>query len=280
MNLDVDYSGMAQNWIDDGNMLAWPMNGLGQGPAPSVSTFGNTFQFPLTIRPGPAQGTSPIFEALGPSVSTFSNMFQFPSAISTTTGADVSTNVSPASGTTAVDTPHNTSQSPNGDKTGATDLDRNSVNALPNPEIQREKPRKGRSKASCAMYDSGNSLIAELEGVLPNDNPLDRLNVPGSEGETRRSARTIVPSKRCEQMNQIRTKNAAVTSASVDKENIPPNSRPNWAITTQDHLLGMELGAEWRACVYHWVELEEILGYGAVTGTRVSPFTQTLSSVS
>jgi hypothetical protein len=142
------------------------------------------------------------------------------------------------------------------------------TNTLPTPEIQRGKPRKGRSKVSCVMKDSSNSLIAQLDGVLPDNT----LNVPGSEAETRRSARPIVPSKRCDQMNQIGSKNTTVIFASIGKENIPCNSRPNWAIAAQDHLLGMELGAEWTACVHHWVELEEILGYGTIAGSRVRPF--------
>jgi hypothetical protein len=74
-------------------------------------------------------------------------------------------------------------------------------------------------------------------------------------------------------MNQIGSKNIPVVS--VEKENFPPttpSSPPDWAIAAKNDLLGTDLGAEWRECVQGWIELEEALGYGSITRSRVRTY--------
>ena len=73
-------------------------------------------------------------------------------------------------------------------------------------------------------------------------------------------------------MNQIGSKNVPVSLVSIEKENIPPTSPPTWAIAAKNYLLGTDLGADWRACVQGWIELEAMLEYGSVAGSRVCSY--------
>jgi hypothetical protein len=73
-------------------------------------------------------------------------------------------------------------------------------------------------------------------------------------------------------MNQIGSKNAPSSSAFIGKENVSPDMPPAWAISAKNHLLGAELGAEWRVCIQGWIDLEKMLGYGAVAGARVCTY--------
>lgn len=45
-----------------------------------------------------------------------------------------------------------------------------------------------------------------------------------------------------------------------------------WAILTKNYLLLTDLGDDWRNCVNAWFELEIMLGFGAVSGTKVIHF--------
>ena len=54
-----------------------------------------------------------------------------------------------------------------------------------------------------------------------------------------------------------------------EKENNPPNLLPNWAISAKNFLLVQDLGGEWNSCVKVRSELEGMLGYGTVSGTKV-----------
>lgn len=135
-------------------------------------------------------------------------------------------------------------------------------------EIQKEKTGQAKARASGVLKDSGNNLLVHLNNIPPQTIPSA---TPGSEMETRRSARPAAPSKRSDQMNQIGSKNAP-SSALAGKENIAPNLPPDWAISAKNHLLGAELGAEWKMCVQGWVDLENMLEYGAVAGARVCTY--------
>ncbi len=59
------------------------------------------------------------------------------------------------------------------------------------------------------------------------------------------------------------------SSAFIGKENVTPDMPPAWAISAKNHLLGAELGAEWRVCIQGWIDLENMLGYGVVARARV-----------
>jgi hypothetical protein len=132
----------------------------------------------------------------------------------------------------------------------------------------KEKTQKEKGKASGVMKESSNLLVSELSSALPPEIPS--TTAFSTEAETWRSSRAIVPSKRSEQMNQIGSKNAPVPS--VEKENVPPSLVPNWAIAAKKYLLGTDLGAEWAGCVQGWLELEETLGYGSVSGSKVCTY--------
>jgi hypothetical protein len=80
-------------------------------------------------------------------------------------------------------------------------------------------------------------------------------------------------------MNQIGSKKALPSCAPVGKENVPLISLPDWAITAKKYLLGIDLGAEWRVCVQRWSDLEKVLGYGALAGTKVCTCLLDLSDV-
>lgn len=56
---------------------------------------------------------------------------------------------------------------------------------------------------------------------------------------------------------------------SNDKENIPPEEPPVWALLAKDNLLTRDLGVDWIKCVDLWFQIEGKLGYGVVSGTRV-----------
>ena len=273
-NFDFDHNSTAQNWTEYPDLPGSAINnpnwmGYPNLPGSAIENASWT-EYPNLAGSTIENGNSPVnvfnnslFKA-GPSTdseSSFSTVQSHPTInqFQPTTIENLSS-FSPTTlaGPTPADLPHITSDSPG---SNVTDLVHNTA---PEASIQKEKPRNGRSKASGVMIEAGNSLVAQLQDVVANA-PLHQSIA----SETRRSARTTVPSKRCDQMNQIGSKNTPLTSA-AEKENIPPNTMPDWAIAAKEHLLGMELGAEWRVCVQCWVELESALGYGSIAGSKVN----------
>lgn len=86
----------------------------------------------------------------------------------------------------------------------------------------------------------------------------------------RRSGRAVIPSKRSEKLNQI---GDSITQSvpPPGKENIPPMSTgpPPWVSLAKGHFLTRDLGEDWTACVSAWFSLEEKLGFGRASGTKV-----------
>lgn len=70
-------------------------------------------------------------------------------------------------------------------------------------------------------------------------------------------------------MNSIGT--AQHPAPSNEKENIPPEEPPVWALLAKDNLLTRDLGIDWVECVDLWFQIEGKLGYGVVSGTKVRP---------
>jgi len=149
--------------------------------------------------------------------------------------------------------------------------------------------KKSIHKAPAGVSSATSGLLAQLTGnpisspssgssngpaSLPvNDPSLSPLGQPTPPTATsnqadagRRSSRAIIPSKRNEQMSKIGSNPGATV---VEKENTPPDSPPNWAISAKNFLLVRNLGGDWNSCVEAWLELEGMLGYGTVSGTKV-----------
>ena len=99
--------------------------------------------------------------------------------------------------------------------------------------------------------------------TLPSDSDMS-LSVPLHQADSCQSGRNPVPSKRHEQMNHIDRKATNKTTASdnTEKENIS-STTPEWTIASHDHLLKLDLGKDWTACVQAWFELEQELCYGS-----------------
>jgi hypothetical protein len=293
-DFDFTHGGMANNWteypnaagsaITNSGLPNWPVIGLDQGMSPSFEAIHPSIALPLAPDSFPSHLPFNSLYSNGTvnSVSCMPvppppNASQMPDFCSqpgggTTSASTISTDPShpppgpPARSGGATTTPPtfsiNPGHTPASDKTTAHSISNTDIDSQ--SEIQKEKIGKARARASGVLKESGNNLLAHLKNIPPIPS-----TTPGSETETRRSARAAVPSKRSDQMNQIGSRNAPLSSALAGKENIAPNLPPDWAISAKNHLLGSELGAEWRACVQGWIDLENLLGYGAVAGARV-----------
>jgi len=152
-----------------------------------------------------------------------------------------------------------------------------SPNVLPDQEqLLASKKTKTTLAASGILLGSSN-LISQLLAIIPTplgtaftnaDGPITSTN--SSEVEKRRS-RAPIPSKCIEQMQNIGAKFQSIApSSSTEKENLPPGVPPTWAVLAKDHLLWRDLGIQWSSCVKLWFDVEDILGYGTVLGTKVS----------
>ncbi|KJA16409.1 hypothetical protein HYPSUDRAFT_207108 [Hypholoma sublateritium FD-334 SS-4] len=104
-------------------------------------------------------------------------------------------------------------------------------------------------------------LSSEEPGII-SEPQVPLRDIPGSgsnmPSDIRRSTRSVIPSKRSEQLNKIGGNDTDVPHPG--KENIPP----------QGHFLLRDLGEDWVACVEKWFELEEKLGFGEVPGTKTA----------
>jgi len=148
------------------------------------------------------------------------------------------------------------------------------------------KSKKSIHKAPAGVGAATSGLLAQLTGTpaslllvpdlpvsLPLGAPLSTVTSSATTSNQadagRRSSRAIIPSKRNEQMAKIGSNPAGTGAKGVEKENIPPDSPPSWAISAKNFLLVRDLGEEWNLCVMAWSELEGILGYGTISGTKV-----------
>jgi len=112
-------------------------------------------------------------------------------------------------------------------------------------------------------------ILPSTTAALPVDPPISLSNALNKvdnqlSDEVRRSGRPVIPSKRCEV-----TPITSATPKSNEKENIPPNTPPEWAVQAKNHLLIRDLSDEWNQCVEVWIDLEGKLGYGCQTGAKV-----------
>lgn len=157
----------------------------------------------------------------------------------------------------------------------------------PNPAAplsSSSDPSSGTAAPNDAQRPLSPSPVAGLPSAGNNTPSASRVplrkvsasksNMPSKSGlDIRRSGRSVIPSKRSEQLNKI---GDATTSSTVithpGKENIPPSPTgpPPWISLAKGHLLSRELGEDWVACVDTWFALEEKLGFGDITGTKVS----------
>ena len=125
-------------------------------------------------------------------------------------------------------------------------------------------------KASETVLTPAVAAPSNVEGertiLLPSD--INAPSIPGS--DIRRSARAVIPSKRSKQLNQIGDNTMQTSTVASGKENVPPAGPPVWVTLAKGHLLSRDLGDDWRMCVEVWYALEEKLGFGDVSGTKVS----------
>ena len=147
------------------------------------------------------------------------------------------------------------------------------LDLLPLPSSPADSPREEQRTATgpSRVPERSTSSSETIGSPIPDDSdttehprvttplPANETTEPRAPSEkSSRFGRAIIPSTRLEKMNEIGS----------SKENTPPvapRQAKEWVTSAKEHLLGLNLGEEWKLCVDTWLAVEASLDYGGKT---------------